>query len=128
MDIYPHRGFGCLGQEHHEPARIVLIHDDASFSNELEDRLTALGHEVRSFNDLTIAVPGVRCSDVLEIAIVRPTDKRGGLRIKPLGIPSGSTYAGPVLKFLVDPITVGDVVDALDVFLTPGQNSPASCP
>jgi hypothetical protein len=117
MDVYPHRGFGCLERDHLEPARIVLIHDDARFSSELADRLRVLGHDVRSFNDLKIAVPGAGSLDVLEIAIVRPTGTRGGLRIKAVGIPTEWSYAGPLLKTLVDPITVTDVVDALNVFL-----------
>jgi hypothetical protein len=73
-DVYPHRGFGCLEREDREPVRIVLIHDDAGFSNELAALLRPLGHEVRLFDDLTIAVPVPRSSDVLEIAIVRAAD------------------------------------------------------
>jgi hypothetical protein len=117
MQVYPDRGFGCFEPEQHEPARIVLIHDDARFANELAARLGVLGHEVRSFSDLAIAVPGPRSSDVLEIAIVRPINARRTLRIKAMGIPTEGSYARPLLKVLVDPITVPDVVNALGVFL-----------
>ena len=117
MELYPHRGFGCLGQEHVEPARIMLIDDDTRFSSELADRLRALGHDVRTFDDPKAAVPAARSPNVLEVAIVRPPGHSGGLRIKAVGIPTEWTYGGPLLKTLVDPITVTDVMDALNVFL-----------
>ena len=99
------------------PADIVLIHDDATFSHDLAAQIRLEGHNVRVFDDLTITLPTLRAADVLELAIVRPADVRNGLRIKVVGIPSGAPYAGPLIKFLVEPITVADVVNALSAFL-----------
>ena len=101
------------------PARIVLIHDDPAFSADLVACLRVQGHEVRVFNDLTLAVPAPHASDALEIAIVRPPDVKGGLRIKVVGIPTGKPYTGPLIKFLVEPIKVADVMVALNALLSP---------
>jgi hypothetical protein len=94
-----------------------VIHDDIRFSNELVDRLRLLGHEVRLFNDLAVTVRSSSATDVVEIAIVRPSETRGGLRIKAVGIPADEACARPLVKFLVDPITVMNVIDALEIFL-----------
>ena len=99
------------------PTHIVLIHDDPAFSDDLTACLRPKCQEVRVFDDLTITLPVPHVSNALELAIVRPAEAKGGLRIKVIGIPTGEPYTGPLIRYLVDPISVADVMDALTAFL-----------
>jgi hypothetical protein len=99
------------------PVRITLIHDRLDFSAELTEGLRANGYEVRVFHDLTIAVPPPKDPNGLELAIVRPPHGRAGLRIAVIAAPT--PYSGPMIKFMVDPMTVADVIAALGSFLAP---------
>jgi hypothetical protein len=100
-------------------ARIVLVHDDPAFSNDLAASLRVKGHEVAVSNDLTMPVPAPHASNAFEIAVVRPAEIKSGLRIKVIGIPAGKPYDGPMLKYMVEPISVADVTAALNAFLAP---------
>lgn len=51
-------------------ARIVLIHDDAIFSKDLTTQLRLQGHVLSVFDDLMVAIPLPRASNILELAIV----------------------------------------------------------
>ena len=88
------------------------------FSDALKACLDVEGHEVTVFDDLEVTIPVPHVSNALEIAIVRPSGTKGGLRIKVIGIPTGKPYTGPLIKFLVDPLTVSDVMYALNAFLS----------
>lgn len=100
-------------------ARIVLVHDDLDFADALAACLDAEGHTVQVIYDLAVQTPSARSTDDLEIAIVRSIETRSGLTIKVIGVPDGGGYDGPILKHLVDPVTVSDVMDALGAFLHP---------
>jgi hypothetical protein len=94
--------------------RITLIHDSQDFSAELAEALREEGYV---FYDLTTAVPPARDPNGLELAIVRSLPGRAGLRVAVIAAPT--QYVGPLLKFRVDPISIADVIAALNPFLAP---------
>ena len=95
----------------------TLIHDDPAFLEELSDRLRVEGHEVWAINDKNVAIPIARASGALELVISREDGPRPGIWITAIGLSPG--YTGPLVKFLVQPVSVADVLAALTAFVAP---------
>jgi len=96
--------------------RVIVIHDDRAFLDDLTAALGDSGYEVEAINDLTFKAGPPQPSDTLEITLTRSTGRYPGVRIRVTGFPAGQPYAGALGQFLSEPIQVSAVLNALNFF------------
>jgi hypothetical protein len=98
-------------------AHVTLVPGDRVFAGLLADALSAEGHEVEIIDNPAYVVPPPRAADALEIAVTEATGSHRGIRIRVVGLPKDTPYAGPLGQFLADPVEVADVMTALALFV-----------
>jgi hypothetical protein len=98
------------------PTRVVVVHDDPVFRDDLAAALKDAGYEVVAVDDPAFVVGPPRGADQLEITISRAKGAYPGLRIRVTGYRTSEPYAGPLGQFIAEPVRIEDVVRALRPF------------
>jgi DNA-binding NtrC family response regulator len=111
------------------PARIVVVHDEPEFVDQLSDALRLAGHEVAAFADPMAALDALDAAQVVDVLITRvqfapgkPNGislvrmarvKRPGIRVLFTALPEFEGHAAPFGEFMPLPVRVPDVVEAV---------------
>ena len=99
------------------PARVVVVHDDQAFRDDLVAALKEAGYEVVvAVDDPAFVVGPPRNADQLEITISRGKGAYPGLRIRLTGFRTSEPYAGALGQLLAEPVQIADVLRALRPF------------
>jgi hypothetical protein len=98
------------------PSRIIVVHADKDFTDELATRLMQDGHEVVVVDSPEGHVTAPRSADVLELTVTRASALFPGVRIRVTGLPAGGAYAGFLGQSLADRVSVQNLMDALARF------------
>jgi DNA-binding NtrC family response regulator len=117
------------------PARVVVVHDEPAFSDELVAALTLRGHEVAAFVDPMAAWDAVDAAQCVEVLITRvqfapgksngialalaARRKRPGIRIVFTALAEFASSALGLGEFMSMPVGVPEVVDIVDRILQP---------
>jgi DNA-binding NtrC family response regulator len=95
------------------PARIVMVHDDRAFLDQVAFALRVEGHEVIAFNEQTRVTVFPRDPVMTDIRITQSNGARAGVRIKVTAYPEASARSEGWGASLPDPLTSSDVVLAV---------------
>jgi len=120
-------------------ARLFIVHDDPSFSQEVRAALEAAGHTVADFDDPMVALDALESAHQIELLITRANFGPGKLngialarmaRIKQpdvrvlfTAISEYESHAEGLGEFLPAPVHVDDVVEVAERLLqSPSEN------
>lgn len=108
------------------PARVAVVHDDATFRGDLVNALGRAGYEVLGFSDTSTALAATEVSERVEILITRVEFRKGrphgvslaltvrlkhrSVKILFLARPEMTEYTKGVGEALVTPVLTADVV------------------
>ena len=95
------------------PARIVMVHDDRAFLDQVALALRFEGHEVVAFNEQTGVTVFPRDPVMTDIRITQSSGARAGVRIKVTAYPEASARSDGWGASLPEPLTSSDVVLAV---------------
>ena len=106
------------------PARIVLVHDDKAFLEEVAAAFAAVGHDIATFERSMTALEAAQSVDVLitrlnfpagnpnGVSLARVTrNSRPGIKVFFFGPAQMQEYTDGVGDFLPYPITVSELVE-----------------
>jgi DNA-binding NtrC family response regulator len=118
------------------PARVVVVHDEPGFADQLAGALRLAGLDVATFVDPMVALDALEAASVIKVLITRvefPPGKPNGValarmtRIKRPDVrvvftadPEFAAYADGLGVFVPAPINTGDVVDIVGRLLIAG--------
>jgi DNA-binding NtrC family response regulator len=108
------------------PARVVVVHDEPGFADQLAGALRLAGHDVAAFVDPMLALDALDAAQHIEILITRvefppgkpngialarmARAKRPGVRVVFIARPEFAAHAEGLGEFLSVPIDIADVV------------------
>jgi DNA-binding NtrC family response regulator len=115
------------------PARIVLVHDEQGYIDELATALRQAGHQVAAFTDPLAAWDALKAAQQVEVLVTRvrfrpgasngialarmARSNRPGIRILFTALPEYSAYAEGLGAFMPLPVSVPDVMETVERLL-----------
>ena len=115
------------------PGRIVIVHDDPAFVDQIATALKLGGHRVATFIDPLVALDGLEAAPSVDLLITRVQFPAGkphgialalmarrrcpGLKVLFCALPEFQKNAEAFGEFLPTPIAVPDLLDAVDRLL-----------
>jgi len=121
------------------PVRVVLVHDDAIFSDKLVTALISAGHQVAAFRDPLEAWGALEAARLTEVLITRiqfppgrsnglalaymVRSKRPNIQIIFIALPEFAEECKEIGVFLPRAVAVPDVVETVELLLNRPRNS-----
>jgi DNA-binding NtrC family response regulator len=122
------------------PARIVVVHDQPEFLNELATGLRQAGHHTATFADPLAAWDALETARQIEVLITRvqyapgrsnglalarmARSKRPGIRVVFTALPQYADQVDEQDTFMAMPVRVPEVIDAVNRLLEGDANNP----
>jgi len=119
------------------PARIVVVHDDLEFSEQLAGALRSGGHDVATYVDPLAAWDALEAAKLVEVLVTRVEYspgrsngfalarmarlKRPQIKVLFTALPEHAENAADLGEFLPMPVSVEDTIEAITGLLD-GQN------
>ena len=117
-------------------ARVVIVHDEQEFMNQACDALQRAGYKVIAYADTLQALTGLRQPETVELLITRvkfpeqpqginlaamTLSQRPNIKVLFTALPEYTNHLVGVGAFLVLPVTMSDLVGAVDQLLRPSR-------
>src|SRR5215469_7697258 len=120
-------------------ARIFIVHDDPTFSQDVRSAFEAAGHTVATFDDSMVVLDVLESAQRIELLITQANFgpgklngialgrmarvKRPNIRVLFTGVPEYEHHAWGLGEFLAAPVRVDDVLEIAERLLqSPSQN------
>jgi DNA-binding NtrC family response regulator len=132
----------CASPGHHKwnevmPARIVVVHDDQEFTDQLAVALRSAGHDVATFPDPLASWGALEAARLIEVLVTgmeyapgrsnglalarMARSKRPQIKVLFADLPEYAAHAADLGEFLAMPVSVEDTIEAITRLLD-GQN------